>query len=390
MIPGRLPSIVAGLGLLALAIAIGPGGVAAQGVVSRASAAVLQESYSFDEGLGFEGLAEWSLPVVVGLEVGGRASLVVSSGWASVTASGSDGAEDVTVSGLLDTEARLTVEVIPRRLSLLVSGVVPTGVTEIAGEGAPLLGLVAAETLDFSVVRLGSGGGLGGGVVAAVPAGAFALGLAATVTGSREYTPVADGELYEPGSEVRVRVGVEGPLGRRSYLRVAGIVSRRGADRFAGEPQADPGARASLYAAVEQGVGRSTLSLYGFWSRRGAPSIEEGPVGLALLPESRTLVAGGRWSVPVRGSDRLTPRVEVRRSDAVPLDPAAPPAGEGELERLGTSVRVGADYRLRASSRTSVVLQADGLTGEIRGGGAGSTLLGVRGFRAGVRLEWRP
>jgi hypothetical protein len=171
---------------------------------------------------------------------------------------------------------------------------------------------------------------------------------------------------------------------------VAGIVSRRGADRFAGEPQADPGARASLYAAVEQGLGRSTLSLYGFWSRRGAPSIEEGPVGLALLPESRTLVAGGRWSVPVRGSDRLTPRIEVRRSDAVPLDPVASPAGEGELERLGTSVRVGADYRLRASPRTSVVLQADGLTGEIRGGDAASTLLGVRGFRAGVRLEWRP
>ena len=361
-------------------------------VRTHTTVATVWESYSFDEGLGFESLSEVSLPVVVGLDIGDRTSFVVSSGYASVTASADGGAADVTVSGVLDTEARLTLDLVPRRVSLVLSGILPTGVTDVAGDGGPVLGLIAAEALDFSVVRLGSGGGVGGGVIAAIPAGRFALGLAATFNQAQEYAPVDEGALYKPGAELRLRIGAEGPVGPTTYVRVAGIVSRRGEDSFGGTPQPDPGAQTSLYAAVERGLGGSNLSIYAFGSRRSAPSIEQSAVGLAVLPESRTLVLGAQWGLSVRRSDTFSPSVEFRVSDAAPLEAPAVggSVGSGDLERLGQSLRFGVDYRLMASSRAFVVFQASALTGEVRGLETDGPLPGVRGFRAGARLEWRP
>jgi hypothetical protein len=357
-------------------------------VNARTTVATLWESYSFEQGLGFRRLSELSTPVVVGIKVRERAALVISSGYARVLATAEAPGEDVSVSGLLDTEARLTLDVVPRRISLVLSGIAPTGITEISGTGAPVLGLVAAEALDFSVVRLGSGGGVGGGVVAAIPVGSFAIGLAATATRGRAFTPLEGGDVFEPGGDLRVRLGAEGPIGRETYLRVAGILSLRKGDRFGEAPQAEPGPQASVYAAVEQGSDRSNLTLYVFGSLRSAPRAEQSAVGLAVLPESRTLVIGSRWAIAVRGRDTITPSVEYRVSDAAALPDGE--GGTGDLNRLGQSVRLGAAYRLRASSRASVVLEVSALTGEVRGPQPERGLSGVGGFRGGMRLEWRP
>jgi len=368
--------------------AVGPTGATAQ-VGATVRAATLFESYSFDDGLGYSSLSEFSTPVVIDFDLGDRYDFLVSSGFARVSAESENGGRDISVSGPLDTEARLTVELLPSRLSLLVTGTIPTGTTEVDTNAGAALGLIASEVLDFSIVRLGSGGGIGAGLVGAIPVGNFALGAAASIGTGTEYTPVEGGLDYRPGSELRFRLGVEGPVGRTSYLRLAAVTSRRSEVELGGEVQGEPGLETSLYATLQQGLGASTLSVYAFGSMRSEPIIEPSALGIVVLPEARIFVTGARWTLNVRDRDRLMPRVEFRLSDAVP-----PPAGgftgtSGDFQRLGTTLRLGADYRLRATPDVSVVFQADGLTGQIGTLGSSGTLPDVSGFRGGIQLEWR-
>jgi len=374
------------LAAVALAILF-PGASSAQ-VEVRANGGPIWESYSFDEGLAYQDLSEFSFPVVVDVRFGERASLVLSSGFASVGASAVAGtsAEDVSISGILDTEARLTYEVLPRTLSLIVSGVLPTGITEVATAQSSALGLIASEVLDFSMVRLGSGGGFGVGFVGAVPVGELALGLGATFNASGEFAPIAQGPDYQPGTEFRIRAGLEGPVARSTYLRVAGIYALRGEDEVGGVSPGEPGGQFSLYGAVEQGLGSSTLGAYGFFSGRSEPGLGQTPVGLNILPESRTFALGTFLTVPVRRTDLLTPRIEYRTNSVVPL---AEPGGS--FETLGRGFRIGADYRYALPGASDLVVHGDYFTGDVGdpvAAGIGE-LVGVGGYRMGLRLEWR-
>lgn len=387
-VAGRL-TVARAAGLLAAFGTLGTVPIALDAQVQvRTNGGPIWESYSFDEGLVYEDLSEFSFPVVVDVRFGERTSLVLSSGFASVSATAVPGtpADDVSISGLLDTEARLTYELLPRTLSLIVSGILPTGVTEIATAQSSALGLIASEVLDFSIVRLGSGGGVGVGFVGAVPVGDLALGLGATFNTSGEFAPIADGPDYRPGTEFRIRAGLEGPVARATYLRVAGIYALRGADEVAGVSPGDPGGQFSLYGAVEQGLGSSTLGGYAFASGRSEPSLGQTPVGLNVLPESRTYAVGTFLSVPLRTADVLTPRVEYRSNSVVPLsDPG------GDFETLGRGFRVGADYRLGLPGASDLVFHGDYFTGDVGDPvtvGMGD-LVGVGGYRLGVRLEWR-
>jgi hypothetical protein len=363
-------------------------GAAEAQVEVRTNGGPIWESYSFDEGLVYEDLSEFSFPVVVDLRFGERTSLVLSSGYVSVQASATEGAsaEDVSISGLLDTEARLTFEVLPRTLSLVVSGILPTGITEVATAQSSALGLIASEVLDFSMVRLGSGGGVGVGFVGAVPVGDLALGLGATFNASGEFAPVAGGPDYRPGTDLRIRAGLEGPVARATYLRVAGIYSLRGEDEVGGVSPGDPGGQFSLYGAVEQGLGSSTLGAYSFFSGRSEPSLGQTPVGLNVLPESRTFALGTFLAVPVRQRDVLTPRIEYRANSVVPLSEPG-----GDFETLGRGFRLGADYRFALQGTSDLVFHGDYFTGDVGDPvtpGMGE-LVGAGGYRIGLRLEWR-
>ena len=354
----------------------------------RINGGPIWESYSFDEGLVYEDLSEFSFPVVVDFRFGSRTSLVVSSGFASVNAKAvpETAAEDVSISGILDTEARLTYELLPRTLSLIVSGILPTGITEVATAQSSALGLIASEVLDFSIVRLGSGGGVGVGFVGAVPVGDLALGLGATFNASGEFAPIAAGPDYRPGTEFRIRAGLEGPVARATYLRIAGIYSLRGEDEVDGVSPGDPGGQFSLYGAVEQGVGSSTLGAYSFFSGRSEPSLGQTPVGLNVLPESRTYALGTFLAIPVRRTDVITPRVEYRSNSVVPLSEPG-----GDFRTLGRGFRLGADYRFGLAGASDLVFHGDYFTGDVGdpvAPGIGE-LVGVGGYRIGVRLEWR-
>lgn len=368
-----------GVSVLVLLLTGLAGPLVAQRPASVTAAAVV-DGYSFDPGLGFESVTEFSLPVVGRIALSERAHLVVSTGWASLSSEQADG-EDVTLSGVLDTEARLTFDVVPSRFSVLATAVLPSGTSSLETEQIPVLAVIANEALDLSTVRFGSGGAVGGGVVGALPVGEMALGVAATVRRDFSYEPVVPSPTtLQPGAEAKLRLGLEGPVSRTAYLRFAGIVSYRGEDELGGTEQGSSSTLWTGYAALENGFGTSDLVLYLFDNFRAAPRLEGTAFGPTVLPRSNTFAAGARWSFPMRGLDRITPSLEYR------VTQAAPSPAVDDLEDLGNSLRAGVEYRLRAAPRASVVFEAEGVWGEV-GDLRGSPLVGVSGYRAGVHLE---
>jgi len=346
------------------------------------STAVVRDFYSFNPGLGFEDIAELSIPVVAQLGLTGRTDLLLSTGYASLSSSGVDGNEDLSVSGILDTEARLSYGLIPGRLSLLVSGVLPSGTQSVESDQVPLLALISNEALDLSTVRFGSGGGVGVGFAGAYPLGTLALGVAATFREEFAFTPVTDspGEL-NPGLEARIRVGLEGPVGSLGYLRLAGVLSRRAEDQIDGAGQGASGSLWTGYASLERAFTSSSLVLYLYESFRTGPRIEGTAFGPTVLPRSNVFAIGGRWAFPLRTTDLITARFEYRSTRA------APQVNVEELQALGNAFRAGFEYRLPIRRHIAAVAQAEGLIGE-SGDLSGADLTGLTGYRLGLHLEW--
>jgi hypothetical protein len=345
------------------------------------------ESYSFDPGLPFRSVSEVALPLTIDVGLGRYANLTLSSGYVSVNLENADSAApDRTLSGALDTELRVGVNVIPGRLIMLVSGALPTGIKSVEEEELTVLAALASDVVGFAVPSVGSGGTVGGGVVGAVPVGRFALGLGATYTYSLSYQPVV-GQTDEirPAAEIRARAGIEGPLGRTTYLRVATVVARRGKDEFGGAAQNGVGMRFIGYGELVQGFGNLQLTLYGYDVFRGSPQLEATAVGQAVLPKGNLAVGGLRFSLPVGRTTTVLPRAEFRySSQAQGGYDSTGRFVQGPMEKAGTSWRFGVDLRQLLTDGIAVVASGGALTGNIA---QAATDIGLSGYRFGLLLE---
>ena len=368
-------------GFLTLALFAAPTAVAAQGDLD-VRVSTLFESYSFDTGLPFKKVTEFTVPLSITYQLGRFGNVALSSGYATVSLTSSDPTQlaDQTVSGVLDTEARLSVNVVPGRLVALFTGSVPTGVTTVAFEELSILGAISSDVIGFSTSNFGTGGSVGGGFAGAVPLGRMAVGFGATYKRSLEYQPVRGRpDALRPGAEVRLRTGIEGPIARRTYIRLAGIYARREKDHVDDATQNGVGNRIVGYAAVNHGLGSSQITLYVFDVFRGDPQIEQTAIGAASLPRGNLLGAGGEVTIPIGVTSSLVPRFEFRRSSAE-NENISPP----KFERLGQSLRVGVDFRARAMQNVAIVAHVDALTGSVRLSGAD---IGITGFRAALHIE---
>lgn len=367
-------------GLLLLAT-----GAASAQVRTSVRAQTVYESYSFDPGFTFDRVSEFSIPVGVDVSFGRRVDAFLSSGYVSVDLEPE--ASYARVSGMIDTELRVGINLIPGALVAVVTGVAPTGV-KVDSAQASVLTPIASDVIGFAVPTLGTGGSVGGGLVGAISAGKFAVGLGATYSYPFTYQPFQNSTTeLAPGSEVRARLGVEGPLARTTYLRFAGVFAARSKDQFGGVTQSGIGQRFVGYAEVRQGIGQMQLSLYAFDVYRGDPSIE----GAAVLPKGNLIAAGLRHAVPVTRSFSVAPRVEWRMSTAAPVTEAEPdgtPTAFGPLQQVGTSFRLGLDLQQAFSPGVSVSVFGSGLFGEVRPTGAGD--IPLNGWRAGLILNLAP
>lgn len=346
----------------------------------QVQSSLLWESYSFDGDVPYMDISELSMPFLASVPLGQFGDLTVATTYVRVGLSLLDGtvAADRVVSGLADTEVRLSLDIVPDRLLFLSTAALPTGMDQFAAEELDVLNLLVTDVLGFYTRRLGSGGSVGGGLVAALPVGEMALGLAGTYTRFGEFEPLAGLQAMKPGGELRLRGGLEGALGDNTYLRTALIFARRASDQFDGEELSGVGNRFGGYFTIDQGIGSSSLSLYLFDLFRSDPQIG-GSVFGNPLPRGNLFALGARLTVPVGGETRLIPRLEWRRSDR------APEPTDSALEELGNALRAGADLTFALTPGTTLALQGDGLFGSVEGGGAD-----VTGYRLGVSLTVRP
>jgi len=341
------------------------------------------ESYSFDEGLGFDRLTEATIPLGIGIPIGRWGSVALSSAWVNVELEAAGDGSSETIRGLIDTDVRLSVNVLPGRLVLLAGGIVPTGIQTVDAGELGILGAIASDVIGLATNELGTGGSAGLGFAGAVPVGQFALGISSTVNTSFAYQPVSDTSArLRPGDELRVRAGLEGPLARRSYLRLAGVATVSAKDQVDGSPVNTAGNRLTGYLSFNQGIAATTLIVYAFDVYRTDPHIESTALGTAALPPGNLFGAGLRWDVLLGRMWTLTPTAEFRNSQLAPFDEP-----DGPLELAGRSLRAGIDLATRISRSLRVVVQAEGLTGFIVEQG---NRVDMTGFRVALHGEFRP
>jgi hypothetical protein len=374
----RTPSVC--LGLLVLASALP---VQAQVGVNTA---VLFEKYTFGSGLEYSEVSEMTLPFTFSAGLGQRGTLTVSGGLTRVELVGadSDPGGGKVISGLVDTEARLVVDLVPDRFSMLLTAVAPTGMKALEIDEGTVLTALSSQVIGFSTMSLGSGGRAGAGFAGAIPLGDMALGVAGTYTHSLAYEPVVgQAAEWKPGGEIRLRAGLEGAPAPGTYLRVAGIFAKRQADLIDGEEFGQAGNQLHGYAAFNRGVGSGSFTLYLMDSYRSAMQLEATGVGAVLMPKGNLLSLGAKAMIPVAGETTIIPQVELRRlSEASRDDPE-----DDALQAAGSTVRAGANLRQGIAPGVALVVEASGLFGNV-GKGDGATT-DVSGFRGGLHLEIR-
>ena len=344
---------------------------AQSGTVARTG--VFFESYSFGTGLAFDRLSEMTIPLAITQRFGSR--LVVDLGTAYASASVREsGGNTIEHSGLIDTDIRATVGVMPGRLLLTLVGTLPTGAAEVPDTTIPLFGATATDLLAFTTPGFGSGGGLSTGFASAFKVGQnWAVGSGASYRYGASYTPVAGGGEMSPGGEGRARVGVEGPFGGGKYFRGAFIYTTSGANDLGGGARSLTGNRALVYGAMSMPLGRNSLSLYAWNMRRFSPASDSGDI---VTPRGNVLAVGARFERPMSPKVTLVPLLEFRHELTGPTD---------KMVLLGYLFRTGTDLRYRLSTQATAVVQAQVAFGKLNDEGTSVSLFGPR---LGMLIEW--
>lgn len=356
------------LGVLAVVF---PGLVAAQAATAVARSGAYFESYSFGSGLAFSRISEFTIPVSVTHRFGSRVVLDVGTAFASASVRSAAGTIDH--SGLIDTDLRTTIVVIPGKLVFNLVGTLPTGATAVPDTTIPLFGAMATDLLAFTTPSFGSGGGVSAGFASAFKMGTnWAVGTGASYRYGMSYNPLkGDSAEMSPGGEMRARLGIEGPFGGGKYLRAAFIYTTTGANDLGAGSQSTIGDRVLLYTTVSMPMGTSKLALYGWEMRR----LRARP-GTFPVPRGNVLALGARLERPLSPKATLVPLLEFRHE--------LTDQGSG-MTLLGYLVRTGSDLRYRLSDHATGVVQAQLAFGRIEDDG---TSVSVVGPRVGVLIEW--
>jgi hypothetical protein len=369
----------------AVAVALGFAGAAKAQVPIRTSVAFFSETYNFDAGLPYKRVNEYSVPIGITVPFGRYGDLTLSTGYAHIVLRSADRAlfQDQRLSGVVDTELRASWNAIPGRLVTFVTAALPTGIETVEGEELQILGALASDVIGFTAPTVGSGGSIGAGFGGAVPLTAsWSVGVGGTFRKPLSYVPVlGNPRELQPGAEFRARVGVEGPLARKTYVRVAAVFAHRARDALADTTVNGVGNRIIGYVSLSQGIGNASLILYGYDVFRGSPQIEQTAFGAAVLQRGNLIGGGARVDIPVTPRLTVVPRGEFR------LATEGRPASQFKLLKVGQSLRGGVAARYQVTRQFAVVLQGSGTTGFVV---QDFEHIDFRGVRGSVHAEWRP
>lgn len=300
--------------LAVLALALTPPRAAAQApgdALQAYAAGARWESYAFEEPgtIGIDRVSLLTVPLGAETRVMGRARLTVSGAFASATLRRADGSE-AGLSGLTDTELRLTLPLVGDWLTVSGTAVLPTGRGRLSAEEMEVAAVVASDLLPFAISHWGSGGGAGGSVSVARRFGSVGMGMIGGYRASREYRALGDDDpAYRPGDERFVRVAVD-----RSYSNAKATLQvslvRYTHDRLGGGTLYRSGDRYQAIASYAlAGPGRSSAVFYA-----GILHREEGSRATDLseaLPGQDLILAGAGARLRI-GRGAFLPSVDAR------------------------------------------------------------------------------
>jgi hypothetical protein len=256
------------LALLALA---GAAPAAAQLTIG-ASADYL--GYSFDDGLGTEAAQLFMVPVGVRFAATDALTFDASSAWAkgSIERQGTT----LELTGPVDTSVRVAYQALP--WGLVTVGVnVPTGNSKHDAEEAIVAALLSTDLLGFREASLGRGFAVTSSLAVAGNVGGLGVGVAGAYALRGKFNPSAEqSDLeYQPGSEARVRVGVDRNFGN-STLTLGGTFTTYSDDQADGRNLFQAGNRYRFDATYAWRMGAGVWTLYGadLYRQNGDLSLE--------------------------------------------------------------------------------------------------------------------
>jgi hypothetical protein len=143
---------------------------------------------------------------------------------------------EYTISGMTDTEVRLTLGLSSDRLRLSAIALVPTGKQELTAAEMDVAGVIASDLLPFAISNWGTGGGIGLSAAAATPLGEnTGIALSGGFVVAQEYEPVADEDfVYRPGSQLHVRAALDQNVGGAGKASLQFTFQHFAADQTAG------------------------------------------------------------------------------------------------------------------------------------------------------------
>lgn len=354
-----------------------PGGAGPDGSLGLAARF---EGYSFDspDAAGLESLSLLTLPFHARAALPGPLALGIRGSFARGALVGADGVE-TTLSGLVDTEVALGLNLEAGGFSTTIAGIVvaPTGKATHSAEEARIAALVASEFLPFRINSWGMGGAAGISVTAARPFGQGSIGFGGGFITAREFEPFQTGPagsfVYRPGNQLQLRFAADRNITRSARLSFALAFERSGEDLRDGESLYRAGNRYQAMGSYAFTAGaRSTAVVYA-----GALRSDEGVAfdpGLSHDFSARTLLlAGGGMRIPL-GVVVLVPSVDSRlyRRDSG--------LGQGYLGGAGASLEIPAGDLVFAPSgrvRMGSLVVED----EIRSA--------ITGFDVGLEIRFR-
>jgi hypothetical protein len=307
--------------------------------------------YAFDPGLGAEAAQLFMVPVGVRLPVTPEFSIDIFSAWAEGRVERND--EVLKLSGPVDTSVKAAYAVTP--WALLSVGVnLPTGEASHTNEEAIVASVLSTDLLGFRETTWGTGMAVTSSVATAINRGGFGLGIAAAYAMRGKFEPSAtDGLEYQPGSETRVRVGLDRNIGNSTFMAGATFINYA-QDQADGINLFQAGNRLRFDASYAFRAGAGVWTIYGADLIRGNGDLRLDIVDdvgalvgdTTVTTAKQNLIVGGvMGTVGLGGGFVFRPHLDFKYQSRE----EAPLAGETEGNTAGSGwmIAAGGDIPLR-------------------------------------------
>lgn len=379
----RLNRSVGSLMAVALLVgsALGPETADAQTNQATFGTGAQFQSYSFNEGLGAEVATLTMIPVALSLPLGEKLTFDLYGAYANGAVE--KGGYTYTLQGPVDTRVRANLQLTPWAVFSVMANL-PTGNSTHDAEEAVVASVLSTDILGFQEANWGTGGAVTTGLASAYQAGNWGVGIGASYRLYNGFEPTEGQSLtYQPGDEVRVRVGLDRNVGETGKFTLGFTFQNFTEDAYDDRNLFKAGNRMRGDVSYTFRSDRSTWALYGVnvWRESGDAFLDlvnaQGTVvgdTTLTVGSQNLLIVGLNGSTPMGGL-RVRPSFDFRYQ------------GREEENGEGWLVGAGLDLPLRVFGSADLFPRGKFSYGSLKAAtGESETLWGLE---LGLTLRWR-